>query len=128
MSNKFYQYEIFIVDDSQVQLVLLEKMLKKAGFTVKAYTNGREMIKGLQSITPSLIISDIDMPDLNGFDLFKEVEKSGVDIPFFFISSNSHKSNQERAEEIGADVFFEKPFKFNMLLSVVKEMLVPEKV
>jgi len=118
-------HQIFIVDDSKVQLVMLEKVLQNEGFTVHSFSDGFSLIKALEKISPSLIISDIDMPAMNGFELFDEVcEQYGeLSIPFFFMSSNASIVSRERLSDSGVDYFLKKPFKIPVLIDVIRDLL-----
>lgn len=125
--NDLQKHQIFIVDDSKVQLVLLEKVLKKEGFSVQSFEDGHNLLKSLKMSRPGLIISDIDMPRLNGFDLIEKVRnKVGeTEIPFFMISANGDLAIQEKAEAYGAEVFLQKPFKYHVLIDVVRDLMDP---
>lgn len=118
-------HQIFIVDDSKVQLVMLEKVLQNEGFRVHSFTDGFSLLKGLERLSPSLIISDIDMPGMNGFELFDEVRQryGQLPIPFFFMSSNANIVSREQLSESGADFFLQKPFKIPVLIDVIMDLL-----
>lgn len=128
--NNTRKDQIFIVDDSQIQLILLEKILTKEGFTVRAFINGYKLLEALKDQRPNLIISDIDMPVLDAFDLIERVKRKTEkpDIPFFLISSNSDSSIRKKAREAGAEVFIQKPYKSQALIDVVREVVGPVKV
>ncbi|HKK44525.1 MAG TPA: response regulator [Balneolaceae bacterium] len=117
---------VYIVDDSKIQVIILEKILLEEGFAVHTFSNGFDLIENLkkESRLP-LIISDIDMPGMDGFELIENIQKSSCchNIPFFFISSNNDSSIVERAHKMGARSFIEKPFKSDLLLQLVKETL-----
>jgi two-component system chemotaxis sensor kinase CheA len=116
---------IFIIDDSRIQLILLKKVLEKAGFTVRMFTNGYNLIKSLENEKPDLVISDVDMPVLNGFELIGKVQKKfeKVSFPFFFISASWSSAIEKRAEELGADRLIEKPFKFETMINEIERTL-----
>lgn len=118
-------YLIFIIDDSRIQLILLEKALKRSGFSVEVFTDGYKLIDRLKNADPDLVISDIDMPELNGFEMIEEVENmfGAVEFPFFFISSSWTSTVEKRAENIGADILLEKPFKFEILIDEIETTL-----
>lgn len=118
-------HEIFIVDDSQVQLVLLEKVLKQEGFSIRSFSRGWELIEALEQSRPSLIISDIDMPSLNGFELLQEIKGrfKNSRIPFFFISSNSDSTTEQRAQRAGAQALIGKPYSYSTLVAVIEDLL-----
>lgn len=128
--NNIPKHQIFIVDDSQIQLILLEKILTKEGFAVRAFLNGYKLLRALKDQRPSLIISDIDMPVLDAFDLIERVKRKTEkpEIPFFLISSNNDSSIRKKAREAGAEVFIQKPYKSQALIDVVKEVIGPVEV
>lgn len=118
-------YQIFIIDDSRIQLIILEKVLKRAGFSVRVFTDGYKLIDRLEETKPDLVISDIDMPKLNGFEMIEEIKKryGNVDFPFFFISSSWTSKVEKKAESIGAEILFEKPFKFEVMIDEIERTL-----
>lgn len=125
--NHMENQQIFIIDDSPIQLILLEKVLKRADYSVRVFNNGYSLINSLEVETPDLMISDIDMPNLNGFELVEEVKNQFgcVDFPFFYISSSWNKRIEKKAEELGAALLIEKPFKIEVLMEQIKKELNP---
>ncbi|PAU95661.1 hypothetical protein CK503_00945 [Aliifodinibius salipaludis] len=117
--------KIFIVDDSPIQLVLLEKVLLKEGFSVEAFSKGADLIKALSVDTPYLIISDIHMPELNGFELIEKVRgfSKGENIPCFLVSSKADDAIRKQARTIGVDRFIKKPFEYQSLLGIIDDLL-----
>ncbi len=124
------QAKIFIVDDSPIQLILLEKVLQREGFAVEAYSNGPDLIKAVSLDRPDLIISDIHMPELNGFELIEEVRNlsEGENIPCFLISSKADTLIRKKVDAIGADGFIKKPFEYQSLITVIKDLLKESKL
>ena len=117
-------HRIFIVDDSQTQLILLEKILLNEGFSTQSFVEGWELVDAAQKEPPSLIISDIDMPLLNGFELMEEVKaRITQTIPFFFISSTHNSEIKKKAQQLGASTLLQKPFSNSSLLGLVDDML-----
>ncbi|MDZ7682629.1 MAG: response regulator [Fodinibius sp.] len=118
------KHRIFIVDDSKIQLILLEKILQNEGFVTQSFTEGWELVDAVKEQAPNLIISDIDMPCLNGFELMKEVkERVSEKVPFFFVSSMQNQQVEQKAQKLGASVLLKKPFSTTLLLTVVEDML-----
>lgn len=117
--------KIFIVDDSPIQLILLEKVLQREGFAVEAYSNGPDLIEGISINKPDLIISDIHMPELNGFELIEEIRSfsKGEKIPCFLISSKADTVIRNKVDAIGADGFIKKPFEYQSLMAIIKDLL-----
>lgn len=117
--------KISIVDDSPIQLILLEKVLQREGFFVEAFSNGPDLIKGISLDLPDLIISDIHMPELNGFELIEEIRSfpKGEKIPCFLISSKADTVIRKKVDAAGADGFIKKPFEYQSLMAAIKDLL-----
>ena len=121
------QSPVYIIDDSKIQVIILEKILLEEGFPVQAFGNGHDLIRELENENnPLLIISDVDMPGMNGFELIEAVKQKSCcrDIPFFFISSNGNADVVEKARKMGAKDFIEKPFKSKLLIEMVRKAIV----
>jgi two-component sensor histidine kinase/CheY-like chemotaxis protein len=117
---------ILIVDDSLQNLILLEKMLKRHGYEVFAAKNGVEALEVAEKCPPDLIVTDILMPVMDGFELCRRW-KSDVrlrDIPLVFYTSTYTDPKDERfALNLGAERFVIKPQRSEVLLQVVCEVL-----
>ncbi len=104
--------QILIVDDDEALLNLVQNLFSAEGYEVSTQKNGIDAIRYLRSNTPDLIISDLDMPKINGRQLCKTVRQmaSTKDIPFIILSA--HNSPHERIESFkaGADDYVPKPF------------------
>ena len=117
-------HRIFIVDDSPTQLILLEKILQNEGFSTQSFIEGWELVAAVEQEAPSLIISDIEMPLLNGFELMREVKDRITDrVPFFFVSSMHNNCIEKKAQQLGASALLKKPFTNTSIIAVVNEML-----
>lgn len=116
---------IFIVDDAEWHNILLKKLLCDDGYRVKAFTNGDILLKKLEEDPPHLVISDINMPDMDGFELCKMIKNSsqGSGVPVMFLSSLDEQQVKEKVSKNGGVGFLQKPFQKQSLLSVVAEKL-----
>lgn len=116
---------IFVVDDSELHNILLRKMLHNCGYRVFTFTDGYELLENLKHTLPNLIISDIDMPRLNGFDLYMEIKKypAAKNIPLIYVSSLKGQEIFERTKECGAIDFVRKPLDKDLFLKVVAQTL-----
>lgn len=104
--------KILIVDDDRSNIVLLETLLKRSGYEVKSSDNGKNALKKLQSQSFDLIISDILMPVMDGFQLCHKCKENErlKDIPFIFYSATYTDTKDEKlALAIGAEKFIRKP-------------------
>ncbi|GLI40035.1 response regulator [Geobacter hydrogenophilus] len=121
---------ILIIEDSPTQSAQLRHILESNGYHVISACNGREALSLLSGQTPSLIISDVIMPEIDGYELcrrIKEREDSG-NIPVILLTSLSDPHDVIRGLECGADNFITKPCNEKHLLSRVSYLLEPRKI
>jgi len=103
--------KIIIVDDDESVLELFSAVLEKQGYKVKTFMRGWEALQFVSRELPDLVILDIMMPRVNGFEvcqILKENFKTSH-IPVMFLSALSHQDAMRRAAEGGADDFLVKP-------------------
>ncbi len=103
---------ILIVDDITTNLAILTEMIKKAGYTPRAVTSVKQAINAINNKLPQLILLDITMPDMDGYE-FCELLKKDVktrEIPIIFISAMNDKEDKIKGFKLGAVDFIEKPF------------------
>ena len=112
---------ILIIEDDEQQRVTLKKVLEIAGYTVLAAADGTSGIEMARSSAPDLILCDIDMPGLNGFQTLKALkgDERTVGLPFVFLTGSSDAMAGRLGRKLGAEEFIEKPFSFSKLLAVV---------
>ena len=103
---------VLVVDDSRTIRFALKKMLVQGGYEVLEAENGREAIELARAHSPVLIIMDIVMPELNGFQATRRMRKMEEtrDIPIVIMSGNPEATEKFWVERIGANDFMSKPF------------------
>ncbi len=103
---------VLVVDDSRTIRFALKKMLVQGGYEVLEAENGREAIELAKAHSPVLIIMDIVMPELNGFQATRRMRKMEEtrDIPIVIMSGNPEATEKFWVERIGANDFMSKPF------------------
>jgi two-component system chemotaxis response regulator CheY len=104
--------KILIVDDSKAMRMLVKRALRQAGVdgdTVEA-ENGAEALEVCRAEAPSLILSDWNMPEMDGLTFLRELRKSGDTTRFGFVTSNATADMRHEAVEAGASFFITKPF------------------
>lgn len=119
------QPSILLVDDYPDMLYNLSLPLEIAGFQTLTASNGFEALNTLKTYRINLIISDIVMPDMDGYELFHHVRKNSVwiNIPFVFLTGCLLDSEVRYGKELGVDDYLVKPIKTEHLLSVVRGKL-----
>ncbi|SPD76494.1 Response regulator receiver modulated metal dependent phosphohydrolase [uncultured Desulfobacterium sp.] len=116
---------ILVVDDSKTIRKIVEEGLAQAGFKVATATNGKEALNIIKHVKPDLILSDIDMPEMNGFEFCSEVNSNPdlAAIPFVVMSSNSDRAHMKRMLQYGAEAYITKPFNTDQLVILVEKLL-----
>jgi response regulator RpfG family c-di-GMP phosphodiesterase len=117
---------ILLVDDDEIFREALESILQSLGFDVVAVSNGQSAIGWLAQYKADLIISDIQMPELDGIELTKKV-RSESRVPIILITGLSHLLETKEAAELGANAFLTKPFSRQEIQKTIDECLRPSK-
>ena len=128
MNKKNSQYlpdNILVVDDAPENLRLLSSMLEHHGYNVRKAINGRIAINGAQIAKPDLILLDINLPDIDGYEVCKKLKslEKTKEIPIIFISAYSEEVDKVRAFEVGGRDYITKPFQLSEVLARVENQL-----
>ena len=116
---------IMLVDDEKPWLDIMSHVLKEKSFKVMTAESGAEALKQLQRRTPDLILSDVRMPVMNGFDLYQHVraETKNKNIPYVFMSSIDDYDAMHVAKELGADDYVTKPYDIDDAKTTINQLL-----
>ena len=108
---------ILIVDDQPLTLAMLQAALELDGYQIYKASDGIDALEVLQATQIDLIIADIAMPRMNGYQLFEAVRKDSrwIHIPFVFLTALSMDSDIRYGKELGADDYLTKPFQLEDL-------------
>jgi two-component system sensor histidine kinase/response regulator len=101
---------IFVIDDDEIIRLSCEQILKKSGYKVETFGNGHEGIERLRQVRPPLLVVDIKMPELDGFEVIKIVRKIDPDIVIVVITGYATIETAVDAMKTGAYDFLPKPF------------------
>jgi two-component system, sensor histidine kinase ChiS len=114
--------KILIVDDDRDTLKLLELVLHNAGFDVARAENGKQAIQRLAEGRPVLVLCDILMPEMDGYEtlLFIRSTHEKKDLPVVMLSALGQEKDVQRAMAAGANSYITKPFSLRQLLSEVR--------
>lgn len=118
--------KVLIVDDIEVNIELLEARLEGSGYEVTSAKNGVEALEKLKKDSFDLIISDILMPGMDGFQLCRECKKDDTlkEIPFvFYTATYTDKKDEEFALSLGADRFIIKPMEHKGFMEIIEDLL-----
>ncbi|WP_334030086.1 response regulator [Alteromonas sp. P256] len=116
---------IHLIDDSATMLMSMEMLLKRAGYTVTKSNSAEAAIKDLEEITPKLIITDLNMPGMNGIDLIQTLKKQTKFrfMPMLMLTTESQQSRREEAKRAGATGWLVKPVEPDQLIGVIKQLV-----
>jgi DNA-binding response OmpR family regulator len=115
--------KILVVDDEQSIRALLNDILSAEGYEVQDASNGKEAIEKIAKIVPDLIITDLQMPVMDGLELIKTVRAEQPDILFLVITGYATVDSAIQALQLGAINYITKPFKMEDLLGIVRKGL-----
>jgi CheY-like chemotaxis protein len=113
---------ILIVDDSTTNLVLLEAILQEEGYKTYTAFNAKEAFASIDKFKPDLILLDLLMPQVSGFDILQKLKSdlATSEIPVIVVSAVNTKENIELCKDLGAADFFSKPIDIPVFLSKLK--------
>ena len=105
-------YKILVVDDIATNVLLLKTILGKAGYRIVTATGGREALEKVESESPDLILLDIMMPDMNGYEVIERLkaDERFCRIPVIFLSALHDSENIVKGFKMGASDYVSKPF------------------
>ncbi len=114
---------ILLIDDDQSLIRVTEYQLKEDGFQVSVARDGKEGWKRFENEHPDLVISDINMPYLNGFELIQKIRKVDTHIPIIIMTAYGSLDNALQSTDSGADDYLTKPFSFQTLKFSIQKCL-----
>jgi CheY-like chemotaxis protein len=125
IENEIANWVVLIVDDEPDNLGVPEQLFKFYGADVHMATNGLEGLKNLEKITPTFILLDLSMPEMDGWEMLKRVraDPKTEDIPVLALTAHAMVGDKERALEAGFDSYISKPFMFDTFLDEIQRAL-----
>jgi DNA-binding response OmpR family regulator len=122
------RHRIVIVDDEPEIGRILALILRGAGLEAEAFTGGRAALAGLAAVPADLVILDVRMPDLDGFETLRRIREAPATarLPVIMLTANAAADDRMRAESLGADDFIAKPFEPADALARVRALLARE--
>jgi len=125
MGNSNVSEDILVVDDNLINLVMLEKILTDEGFRVRAVSSGEKAIAEARRMTPDLILLDINMPDMDGYEVCTKMQSMDLlqAVPIIFISALTETTDIVKAFESGGVDYVTKPLRIEEVLARVRTHL-----
>jgi len=114
---------LLLVDDEDNLRSMLEAALRHSGFDVHPVANGRDAIEAVPQVRPDLIVLDVMLPDLDGFDVCKRLRSSGDRTPVLFLTARDATEDKVRGLTLGGDDYLVKPFSLDELVARITAVL-----
>jgi chemosensory pili system protein ChpA (sensor histidine kinase/response regulator) len=116
-----------VVDDSVTVRKVTSRLLERQGMDVLVAKDGVEAVALLQERRPDVMLLDIEMPRMDGFEVARQVRHDDrlSDLPIVMISSRTGDKHKEHASQLGVNKFLGKPFQENELLATIDELVSP---
>jgi two-component system KDP operon response regulator KdpE len=122
MPEEFNRRRILVVDDEERMVRFIRLNLEHDGFLVSEAFNGKQAIQRLRDVSPDLILLDVMMPDLDGFEVL-QMTREISNVPVIMLTAKGEEDDRIRGLELGADDYITKPFNPRELVSRVKAVL-----
>jgi PAS domain S-box-containing protein len=125
MTQKTGQYDILIVDDARDSLELLNRILEKRAYRVRLATSGRLALKSVAAKLPDLILLDVKMPEMDGYEVCRRLKSNehSRNVPVIFISAHGETAKKVEGFKAGGVDFITKPFEREEVLARVETQL-----
>lgn len=125
MKKKIDVKTILVIEDDETMRSALKKIFELDGYIVKLAADSTELTAVLDEVTPDLVLMDVGLPWLNGFELGQMLKEHRYlrHIPLVFVSGKTSDEDVKRAFEIGADDYIKKPFEIENLKKTVQSLL-----
>jgi len=119
---------ILVVDDSITVRRVTQRLLQREGYRVTLAADGLQALERLQEERPAVVLSDIEMPRMDGFDLARNIRGDVRlnNLPIIMITSRIAEKHREHAKELGVDHYLGKPFSEEELMSLVRHYCAAE--
>ena len=117
--------EILIVEDEETLLKLESVLLTSRGYKVNGVANGRAALDSMASQKPDLVLLDVMLPEVDGFEVCRHIKSNEATrhIPVILLTARKSPDDMARGEQVGADWYMTKPFKSALLIDTVQRFL-----
>ncbi len=115
--------KILIVDDSEDNRDVLARRLTRRGFEVEIAGSGRQAIEDTANTNPDLILMDMNMPEMDGWEATRTLREKGVVTPIIALTAHAMTGDRERAIEAGCTDYHAKPVEMPQLLALINQLL-----
>jgi len=117
--------KILVVDDDPYILMSLEFLMKKNGYDVMVARNGTEALEIVEKQVPDVVLLDIMMPDVDGYEICRHIKTSKKlkDAKVVFMSAKTKEADIKKGYDLGASLYITKPFSTREMIKQIKELM-----
>lgn len=114
---------VLIAEDNLLNQKIISILIQRLGWSYSIVDNGRKAVDECKSNTYDVVLMDIDMPEMNGWDATIEIKKYNPDIPIIALTAYSEEMFKERSFAVGMDYFLAKPYNQNEIKNTILKSL-----
>jgi two-component system, OmpR family, response regulator len=114
---------VLVVDDEENITFLLDSALRHFGFEVAVASTGRDALKLVGSFTPDVVLLDVMLPDLDGFEILRRLRNDGEKVPVLFLTARDAVDDKVRGLTLGGDDYVTKPFSLEEVVARIQVIL-----
>jgi DNA-binding response OmpR family regulator len=117
--------KILVVEDEESLLKLQSILLTIRGYTVEGATDGQAALEAVETMNPDLILLDIMLPKIDGFEVCRQVKANEATrhIPVVMLTAKKSRDDRVMGDQVGADLYITKPFKTSMVIESIQRLL-----
>ena len=117
--------KILVVEDEQDLLTLQSMLLSIEGYTVEGVMDGQTALDVVETMKPDLILLDIMLPEVDGFQVCRQLKSNEATchIPIIILTAKKSKEDLIMGEQVGADMYITKPYKTSMVIEAIQKLL-----
>ena len=123
LSRQMKGQKVLIIEDDPTLLRGLRDNFQFEGYSTSSASDGEEGLQGALDLSPDLIILDIMLPKINGYELCRLIRSEKLEMPIIMLTAKGQQIDREKSFEAGADDYFVKPFSPLELIKKVEEVL-----
>ncbi len=114
---------VLVVDDEENITFLLDSALRHFGFEVNVATNGRDALRTVEQFDPDVMLLDVMLPDLDGFEVVRRLRMDGLKVPVLFLTARDTVDDKVRGLTLGGDDYVTKPFSLEEVVARIQVIL-----
>jgi two-component system OmpR family response regulator len=115
--------KVLVVDDEENITFLLDSALRHFGFEVRVASNGRDALEAVPAFDPDVVLLDVMLPDLDGFEIVRRLRSDGEKVPVLFLTARDAVDDKVRGLTLGGDDYVTKPFSLEEVVARIQVIL-----